>query len=130
MALCRRDRGCIGCGMHPQVCDVLHILPWDQTRLTDITNLVLLCPSCHKRGHQHAHHPTRHPDPPVPPPTPSPPQPYDAHAARRTTNHRVNTRQVQEICAHDSVMVLDIGNARRETSDDTPVESFFSTLQR
>ena len=76
LALYKRDRGCIGCGLRPQVCDAHHIVPWDQNGPTDITNLVLLCPRCHKKVHKHAHH--IHLDPQtrryhlLPPPRPSP----------------------------------------------------------
>ncbi len=55
LALYKRDGGCVGCGLRPQVCDAHHILPWDQNGLTDITNLVLLCPRCHKKVHKHGH---------------------------------------------------------------------------
>ncbi len=55
LALYRRDRGCAGCGLRPQVCDAHHILPWDQDGPTNITNLVLLCPRCHTKVHKHDH---------------------------------------------------------------------------
>ena len=59
LALYRRDRGCIGCGIRPQACDAHHILPWEHNGPTDITNLVLLCPKCHTKVHKH-HHTIRH----------------------------------------------------------------------
>ena len=55
LALYRRDRGCAGCGLRPQVCDAHHIQPWDHNGPTDITNLVLLCPRCHTKVHKHGH---------------------------------------------------------------------------
>ncbi len=55
LALYKRDRRCVGCGLRPQVCDAHHIIPWDQNGPTDITNLVLLCPRCHKKVHKHGH---------------------------------------------------------------------------
>ena len=55
LALYKRDGGCVGCGLRPQICDTHHIQPWDQNGPTDITNLVLLCPRCHKRVHKHGH---------------------------------------------------------------------------
>ena len=55
LALYRRDRGCIGCGIRPRACDAHHILPWEHNGPTDITNLVLLCPKCHTKVHKHAH---------------------------------------------------------------------------
>ena len=55
LALFRRDRGCVGCGIRPQACDAHHIQPWDHNGPTDITNLVLLCPRCHTKAHKHGH---------------------------------------------------------------------------
>ncbi len=55
LALYRRDGGCAGCGLRPQVCDAHHIQPWDHNGPTDITNLVLLCPRCHTKVHKHGH---------------------------------------------------------------------------
>ncbi len=55
LALYRRDRGCAGCGIRPQACDGHHIQPWDHNGLTDMANLVLLCPKCHKKVHKHGH---------------------------------------------------------------------------
>ena len=55
LALYHRDRGCIGCGMRPTACDAHHIQWWDNDGPTDITNLVLLCPKCHKKVHKHGY---------------------------------------------------------------------------
>lgn len=55
LALYRRDRGCIGCGMRPTACDAHHIQWWDQNGPTDIDNLVLLCPRCHRKVHKYGH---------------------------------------------------------------------------
>lgn len=55
LALYKRDRRCVGCGLRPQICDAHHIVPWDQNGPTDITNLVLLCPRCHTKVHKHGH---------------------------------------------------------------------------
>ncbi len=55
LALYKRDRGCAGCGLRPQICDAHHIQPWDQNGPTNITNLVLLCPRCHTKVHKHGH---------------------------------------------------------------------------
>ena len=55
LALYRRDGGCVGCGLRPQVCDAHHIQPWDHNGPTDISNLVLLCPRCHTKVHKHGH---------------------------------------------------------------------------
>ncbi len=76
LALYKRDGGCVGCGLRPQICDAHHIQPWDQNGPTNITNLVLLCPRCHKKIHKHHH--TIHHNPTngsyhlKPPPRPSP----------------------------------------------------------
>lgn len=55
LALYRRDRHCIGCGLRPTACDAHHILPWEDGGPTDITNLVLLCPRCHDKVHKLGH---------------------------------------------------------------------------
>lgn len=52
LALYRRDRGCVGCGIRPQACDIHHIVPWEHDGPTDIDNLVLLCPRCHRKVHK------------------------------------------------------------------------------
>ncbi|MDH3706229.1 MAG: HNH endonuclease, partial [Acidimicrobiia bacterium] len=53
IALVARDRGCVLCGADPQYCEAHHILPWNAPARgrTDITNLVLLCSSCHHHTH-------------------------------------------------------------------------------
>ncbi len=55
LALYRRDRGCIGCGIRPQACDAHHIVPWEHNGPTHIDNLVLLCPRCHRKVHKLGH---------------------------------------------------------------------------
>ena len=55
LALIARDRQCIGCGMRASACDAHHITWWDNDGPTDITNLVLLCPKCHKKVHKHGY---------------------------------------------------------------------------
>ncbi len=52
LALYKRDRGCIGCGIRPQACDIHHIVPWEDGGPTNIDNLVLLCPRCHRKVHK------------------------------------------------------------------------------
>ena len=52
LALYVRDKRCIGCGMRASACDAHHIIWWDDDGPTDITNLVLLCPKCHKKVHK------------------------------------------------------------------------------
>ena len=61
LALYARDKHCIGCGMRPTACDAHHITWWDDNGPTDITNLVLLCPKCHKKVHKHGYVVTRDP---------------------------------------------------------------------
>ena len=50
-ALKLRDRGCIGCGAHPSICQAHHIVPWSQGGKTDLENLVLVCYECHHNIH-------------------------------------------------------------------------------
>ncbi|MDE0216737.1 MAG: DUF222 domain-containing protein [bacterium] len=52
LALYRRDRGCVGCGIRPQACEAHHIVPWEDGGPTNIDNLVLLCPRCHRKVHR------------------------------------------------------------------------------
>lgn len=76
LALCRRDRGCAGCGIWPQACDAHHIQPWDHNGPTDMDNLALLCPKCHTKVHKHGHTLERDAETGqhrlLPPPRPSP----------------------------------------------------------
>ncbi len=62
MALFARDQACVDCGLAAQACDIHHILPWEQGGPTNIDNLVLLCPKCHRRAHRddHQHKRRRH----------------------------------------------------------------------
>ena len=55
LALFIRDKQCIGCGMRASACDAHHITWWDNNGTSDITNLVLLCPKCHKKVHKHGY---------------------------------------------------------------------------
>ena len=55
LALYFRDKQCIGCGMRASACDAHHITWWDKNGPTDITNLVLMCPKCHKKVHKHGY---------------------------------------------------------------------------
>ncbi len=55
LALCVRDKRCIGCGMRASACDAHHIIWWDDNGTTDMANLVLLCPKCHKKVHKHGY---------------------------------------------------------------------------
>lgn len=52
LALQVRDKRCIGCGMRASACDAHHIIWWDHDGTTDMPNLVLLCPKCHKKVHK------------------------------------------------------------------------------
>ena len=61
LALIARDKQCIGCGMRASTCDAHHIIWWDDDGPTDITNLVLLCPKCHKKVHKHGYRVERDP---------------------------------------------------------------------
>ena len=52
LALYARDKQCIGCGMRASACDAHHIIWWENNGPTDISNLVLLCPDCHRKVHK------------------------------------------------------------------------------
>ena len=62
LALIARDKQCVGCGMRASACDAHHIIWWDDNGPTDITNLVLLCPKCHKNVHKHGYQVTKSPN--------------------------------------------------------------------
>lgn len=61
LALYVRDKRCIGCGMRASACDAHHIIWWDDDGPTDMPNLVLLCPKCHKKVHKHGYTVTKDP---------------------------------------------------------------------
>ena len=76
--LIARDGGCVGCGAEPSRCQAHHIVPYAQTRRTDIENLVLVCWRCHHNIHDHnwrvVHHngrPALEPPDPLAPPGPA-----------------------------------------------------------
>ena len=50
--LAARDGGCIGCAAAPERCDAHHIEWWRLGGPTDIDNLCLLCPRCHRLVHE------------------------------------------------------------------------------
>ena len=52
-ALTLRDKGCAhpGCDRSPKWCTVHHVIPWAHGGPTDLTNLVLLCPTHHRLIH-------------------------------------------------------------------------------
>ncbi|WP_420639741.1 DUF222 domain-containing protein [Candidatus Poriferisocius sp.] len=56
LALYARDQACVDCGLAAQACDIHHIQPWEHGGPTNIDNLVLLCPTCHRKTHRHDHH--------------------------------------------------------------------------
>ena len=62
LALIARDKQCVGCGMRANACDAHHIIWWDHDGPTDITNLVLLCPKCHKKVHKQGYAVVEDPD--------------------------------------------------------------------
>jgi len=77
LALAVRDKKCVGCGIRASACDAHHIIWWDDDGPTNITNLVLLCPKCHKKVHKHGHQMTKTPNRQhgLKPPKLKPPQP-------------------------------------------------------
>ena len=50
-ALIARDGGCIGCHIHPALCQAHHIRPVSQGGPTTIANMALLCWNCHNKVH-------------------------------------------------------------------------------
>ena len=52
-ALTARYGGCGGCGERPVLCQAHHIKPVSQGGPTDITNMMLICWSCHQKVHRH-----------------------------------------------------------------------------
>ena len=58
--LIARDRGCVDCGAEPARCQAHHIIPFSQSRRTDIENLVLVCWKCHHNIHDHHWRVTHH----------------------------------------------------------------------
>ncbi len=55
LALYKRDKRCTSCGIRATSCEVHHIQPWEHGGTTDISNLTLLCPTCHRQTHKHKH---------------------------------------------------------------------------
>lgn len=53
LALAVRDDGCVLCGRDHAICEAHHLTPWSANERgpTDIDNLALLCPSCHRMVH-------------------------------------------------------------------------------
>ncbi len=56
LALYARDQACVDCGLAAQACEIHHIQPWEHGGPTNIDNLVLLCPTCHRKTHRNDHH--------------------------------------------------------------------------
>ena len=52
-ALRARDRHCTGCAAKAALCEVHHIVHWQDNGPTDITNLCLACSNCHHNIHEH-----------------------------------------------------------------------------
>ena len=110
-ALIAKYGGCFHCGAHPAMCQAHHIKPWYRGGPTDITNLVLVCWSCHQKIHHHkwtirthnGNH-TLHPPNPVnyspahapdPPPIPGP----DPHRVSRRSRNRSSPQHDEQLFA-------------------------------
>ncbi|MEO0491869.1 MAG: HNH endonuclease [Actinomycetota bacterium] len=52
-ALTVRNGGCVVCGADPSRCEAHHLIWWERSGGTDITNLVLLCTHHHHELHDH-----------------------------------------------------------------------------
>lgn len=72
LALIARDRQCVECGMRASACDAHHVIWWDLDGTTDIDNLVLLCPKCHRKVHKHGHQKAETPNRQCRPESPKP----------------------------------------------------------
>ncbi len=84
LALYARDQHCVDCGLAAQACDIHHVVPWEHGGPTNIDNLVLLCPTCHRKTHRHDQHhgPPKSHRRKIPPRTPTPdPSPTPASRA-------------------------------------------------
>ncbi len=53
LALHKRDKHCTSCGINANSCEIHHIIPWEHGGTTNINNLTLLCPKCHRKKHKH-----------------------------------------------------------------------------
>ena len=53
-ALEARDRGCVirGCGLPPTWCDAHHRTHWVESRVTEVSNMLLLCGAHHRAVHE------------------------------------------------------------------------------
>ena len=93
--LVARDRGCVGCGAGPALCQAHHIVPYARLRRTDIDNLVLVCWRCHHNIHDH-HWRVVHQNgkPALQPPNPQvPPNPADGRHPCDTRDARASRPQ-------------------------------------
>ena len=79
LALYRRDHHCTQCGLAAQACDIHHVQPWEHGGPTNIDNLVLLCPTCHRKAHRVGHNPGASGSGTSPPPGKPPPPHAGAH---------------------------------------------------
>ncbi len=50
-ALIARDAGCVNCGRGWRYTEAHHVIHWKDGGLTDLSNLCLLCPRCHRDLH-------------------------------------------------------------------------------
>ena len=89
-ALIARDGGCIGCGAEPRWCQAHHVVPYAQSRRTDIDNLVLVCWRCHHNIHDHNWRVTlKNGKRALQPPDPlAPPNPAEEHRPRQRPDRR------------------------------------------
>ena len=99
--LIARDGGCIGCGAEPRWCQAHHIVPYAQSRRTDIDNLVLVCWKCHHNIHDHNWQITHHHGKPAlqPPDRPKPPN-HPGHEGRGQHNRRPSREDRSHLNRH------------------------------
>lgn len=49
----RANQGCMICGWKEATCDIHHIKPKKEGGTNDNSNLIVLCPNCHRKVHDH-----------------------------------------------------------------------------
>ena len=116
LALRVRDKRCIGCGMRASACDAHHIIWWDNDGRTDMPNLVLLCPKCHKKVHRYGYTVVRNPKgqfqlrPPSEPRARSPDNSNTECRPLRFSPDRVTSHVSRQLGSVDPVI---LGSARK-----------------
>ena len=102
LALIARDRACVLCGASHQTCDAHHLIPWNAPLRgeSNVDNLALVCPGCHRWLHDNHktlvrcgdtgrwQHRAASPQETPPPRPPARGQPHRGGSARRASADR------------------------------------------